>query len=209
MERCYRSVLQDGRQGQLEEIAREGIQSSAKALSLMLGREIEIEAPAVRLLPISSVCQTVGHPEEVVAAVYLLIEGDSSGYILLFFPQANALQLVDMLMDLPVGSTTGLGDLERSALGEAANVAGSAFLNRLAVLTALSCRPSPPAVVIDMAWAILDVVLVEAARYGDDVLMLEMIFVTPEQQVKGFFWVIPTPELLQAALAAKIMGKEG
>lgn len=207
MERGYRAILQDGRQEQLEEIAQEGIQRSAAALSQMVSREIRIEASAVKLLPISSVIQEVSHPEEEVAAVYLLIEGSSGGCILLFFPSANARRLIDLLLDLPEGSTTELGELERSALGEAANVIGSAFLNRLAALMELPCRPSPPAVAIDMAGAILDVVLVEAAQYGDDVLMLETVFVASEQQVKGFFWVIPTPQLLQTVLAAR-MGAE-
>ena len=191
-------------QDMLRPLIIEGMGKSAKALSLMMGKEMTIEAATMELQPISTVPCMVGDPEEIVAAAYLTVEGNLAGHVMLFFPLGNALSMIDILLDLPQGSTVELEELERSALGEAGNVMGSAFLNHLAETTSLCCRPSPPAVIEDMAGAVLSIILTEAARYGNDVLVMETVFSSSEGNVKGHFWVVPTPELLQAMVSADL-----
>jgi chemotaxis protein CheC len=117
----------------------------------------------------------VGDPESEMVGIYLLMKGDLSGQAILIFPLASALNLADALLDAPLGTSSSLGDLECSALAEAGNLTVSYFLNAMAALTGIPLRPSPPAVMVDMLGAILNVVITSLAATSDDLLMIETV----------------------------------
>jgi len=52
-------------------------------------------------------------------------------------------------------------------------------------------RPSPPAVIVDMVGAILNVVTATVAGISDEVLMLQGTFVRAGREVEVMFWIIP------------------
>ena len=73
-------------------------------------------------------------------------------------------ELIDLQIGLVPGSTRNLGEMELSVMGEMGNITGSFFLNALADATNLTLAPSPPAVMVDMAGAILDIALAEIMK---------------------------------------------
>ena len=87
--------------------------------------------------------------------------------------------------------------MEESALGEMGNIIGSFFLNTLADETGLDLRPSPPAVMMDMVGAIMDVALAELLADANDLTLVETTFGTPDQQINGTFLVMPSPVLMK------------
>lgn len=196
----YKTVLAAEQRAYLQTLARDGLTRAADALSRLAGHPIQILLTTVDLVPVQAVPGFLGGPETVVSAVYLQITGQLEGYILLLFPLSNAMHVTDLMLGLPPGSTRTLGELEQSALGEAGNVTGSAFLNYLSEISGLDGRPSPPAVVIDMVGAVLDLMLIQASQYGDDILMLEAIFRGAEESITGYLWVVPMPGSLRAIL---------
>ncbi len=182
----------------LEVMAGEGIRSAGRGLSQMIGQKITVTQPAVSLVRLSEIADLLGGPENEAVGVYLRAEGQMSGQIMLIFPYEKALQLVDLLLDEPEGTTQQLGPYERSALAEVGNLSGSFFLNSIASMLGLEARPTPPAVMVDMVGAILDVIIATTAVVSEYVLMIRATFLQGDREAEASFWVIPDPRVLEA-----------
>ena len=196
----FPGMLREDHHRVLREVADRGTSNAAAGLSEMVGRKITIRTPDVLVLSFADVQKLLGEPEDTVVGVYLAVSGEVEGHILLLLSPADAKGLVDMVMDLPQGTTTALGALERSALGEVGNLTGSFFLNALADLTRLGSHPSPPAVMVDMGAAVLDVPLTALARSCDEALVMNTVFSDDQRQIQAFFLVMPDLPSLKAIL---------
>jgi chemotaxis protein CheC len=184
----------------LKSIANEGVKSAAYGFSGMIGRKIEVGKPTGRLVPILSIPEIVGGPDDDAVGIYLRFKGDLVGQIMMIIPDRKAMELVDLLMDVPPGTTQHLGSLERSALGELGNLCGSFFLNSIAKIVDADFRPSPPAVMVDMVGAILDIVVATTGGISDQVLLMQTNFIDGDRCVEADFWVIPDMNTLQALI---------
>lgn len=181
----------------LQTMASEGMTQASKGFSDMIGTKVSLSQPQVRLVPLGDVPMLLGGPEREAVGIYLRATGQMSGQIMLIFSYPKALELVDLLMGQTAGTTKALGRLERSALAELGNLTTSFFLNAIASSTGISARPSPPAVMVDMIGAILDIVITSYGEVGKYVLMLQVAFLTENREVEADFWVIPDPKTLE------------
>ena len=118
-------------------------------------------------------------------------EGEMMTQFMTVIPYQRALELVDLLMDQDIGTTQVLGSLERSALAEVGNLTASFFMNSLANISGVGLRPTPPAVMVDMAGAIIDIVIATTGGISEYVMMLKTKFRLNHREVKADFWVIP------------------
>jgi chemotaxis protein CheC len=184
----------------LKSIASEGIKNAARGFSGMIGHKIEVSNPVATLVPLFQIAQIVGGPENEAVGIYLRIEGDLLGQIMMIIPYTKSLELVDLLMDLPEGTTQSLGSMERSALGELGNMCGAFFLNSLSKMIGASFRPTPPAVMVDMVGAILDIIIATTGGVSDHVLLMQANLMDGQRSVEADFWVIPDLNTLQALL---------
>lgn len=184
----------------LEMIARSGTENSARGLTEMIGREVTISPPKLKMVPLKGIPNILGGPEAVVVGLYFSIEGAMTGHMMFALPIDRALTLVDMLMDEPAGTTENLGAMEISALGEAGNIMSSFFLTSMSNLTESVIMPSPPAVLVDMAGAILGSVLLELAMEKDEILVIETSFLESGHDVRGFFLFLASEEALQSVI---------
>jgi chemotaxis protein CheC len=182
-----------GTEKKLVDIFQACLQNSARGLSEMVGRRIDIHLPKIEEIPIGHVIDRVGGPETEMVGIYLLIDGDVSGQTILMLSLTEALFLVDLLLGEPPGTTTHLGDLERSALAETGNLTAAFFLNEIDALTGISLRPSPPAVIVDMLGAIIDVITAPIAVISDKLSIVETVFEDDGRTVLAHFWILPFP----------------
>lgn len=187
----------------LNTIASEGIKNAADGFSGMVGRRIEVSNPEIELVPLLTIPKIVGGLEDDAVGVYLRFEGDMMGQIMMIIPHQKALELVDLLMGLEKGTTKRLGSLERSALGELGNLCGTFFLNSIAKTVGASFRPSPPAIMVDMLGAILDIVVATAGGVNEHVLLMHANFMDGVRFVETDFWVIPDMKALNNLLKKK------
>jgi len=176
---------------QLKSLANEGVKNAAYGFSSMIGRKVHVGQPKGRLVPILTIPEIVGSPDEDAVGIYLRFEGDLVGQMMMIIPNQKAMELVDLLMDVPAGTTQHLGPLERSALGELGNLCGSFFLNSIASNFHADFRPSPPAVLVDMVGAILDIVVATSGSVSEQVLLMQANFTDGDRCVEADFWVIP------------------
>ncbi len=181
----------------LETTGIQGFQHAAEGLSGMLGEQIMSSRPATRMVPLVEIPNVLGGPEREAVGIYLQSEGDLVAQFVLVLPFEKACELVDLVIGEPVGSTKTLGSMERSALGEVGNITTGYFLNRVATIMHWDARPSPPAVIVDMVGAILNVVTATVAGISDEVLMLQGTFVRAGREVEVMFWIIPDANSLE------------
>jgi len=186
----------------LKEIGNVGAGNSATALSQLINRKIDMTVPQIAIMPLGDVPDVVGGPDAMVAGVFLRVYGPAPSSILFLLPRESAFSLVDMLMGREQGYTTSLNSMDESALMEIGNILAGAYLNALSYFTKLTLLPSIPALAMDMAGAILSVVLIQLGEMGDHALVIETEFATENDGVKGHFFLIPDPGSLSTILAA-------
>jgi chemotaxis protein CheC len=185
-----------------EHVLRQVMWRVTSGLSAITGRIISNDVPQVEKIPICQVAEHAGDPEANMVGIYLLMRGRLRGQAILILPMNSALYLVDLLTGQPQGTTTELGVVEHSALAEVGNIAVSRFLSGVASLGAMPdlLLPSPPAVMVNMLGATLDVIVTPVAAVRDDLLIIDMAFRDTRGAVRGRFWVLPDPALLDLAV---------
>jgi chemotaxis protein CheC len=178
-------------------LIQKGTAKSMENLSQMVGQEIETKTFRLREIPIAQISELVGGPEVMSVGIYLTVHGSADGHLMLIYDPGIACAFVDLLMMQPEGTTTTLGEMEQSALGEMGNIVGASFLNVLADDVGMDLRPSPPAVMLDMAGALLDLVAADLLMTQDDAFVAETTFSAPGREITGMFFVMPSASLME------------
>lgn len=180
----------------LSSVAREGAVRAGRGLSGLMGQEIAIHVPSVRLGTKADACDAVGGEESVVLGAYLTISGDITGHVMLMFPERRALECVDLMCGQAPGTTTEADELAESAIGELGNIVGSAFVNALADHVNLVLHPSPPSILHDMAIALVESIYAEVLSQGGDVAMIDTVFEDHTGNTAGLLIIAPDPVCL-------------
>ena len=188
----------------LREVANIGAGHAATALSQMTNATIMISVPRINIAPLEDVPPQISAPEEPVAAVLMQIMGDLAGRTLLVFPKPTAHRLAELMLRRPKGSSTDLGELEQSAIKEAANILSGAYMNALSDFMGMMLLPSPPSLAIDMSTAVLTSTYLQFGNDYDLVFCVESSFYMKEydEHLRGFFLLLPDLASLHAILRA-------
>lgn len=186
----------------LKEIGNIGAGNAMTALSQMIQCKVDMKVPQVRLLGFDEIGTLMGGEEQLMVGIYLAVEGDVTGSIMFLLKQESAKHLVNKLM-MGMGSPgrLDLDEMELSAMQEVSNIITGAYLNSLSTLTNLTIYPSPPAVTVDMAGAILSVPAIEFGTMGDNILLIQTQFYD-ETKIDGYFILIPDLKSYEKILKA-------
>lgn len=174
----------------LRELGNIGAGNAMTALSQMLGCKVDMRVPQIQLLEFKDVGAVMGGEEQIMAGVYLGVEGDITGSMMFLMEQGSARHLLSKLM---MGMTLGEGaftEMELSAMMEVGNIITGAYLNSLSAMTNLKIFPTPPELAVDMAGAILSVPAIEFGIIGDNILLIQSQFFD-EVEIDGYFILIP------------------
>ena len=82
----------------LREIGNIGAGNATTALAQMLNTKVDMHVPKVDLLEFSEVGEAMGGEEQIMAGIYLIVEGDISGSIMFLLEKSSAKALVAKLM---------------------------------------------------------------------------------------------------------------
>jgi chemotaxis protein CheC len=174
--------LSELEQDALAEIANLGVSRAATSLRQLVGEQVLLSVPAVKIVTRSTASELVerGGASRLVA-VQQSFEGPFSGRALLIFPQAQSLELVRSI----VGEDHSLEDvidLEEEALAETGNIILNACLATIANVLRRTMRMSLPSIVRGDGDALFDV----GAGGGNLVLFLYIDFTIKKHDVRGF-----------------------
>lgn len=185
----------------LKEIGNIGAGNATTALAQMLNRKVDMKVPQVQLLDFKEVGAVMGGEEQIMAGIYLLVEGDITGSIMFLLRQDSARELVGKLLGMPAQDGSSMTEMELSALKEIGNIITGAYLNALSSLTNMTIYPSVPDLSIDMAGAILSVPAIEFGELGDKILLIQSQF-TDEKELDGYFILVPDLESYDKIMAS-------
>jgi len=185
----------------LKEIGNIGAGNAMTALSQMLQCKVDMKVPQVQLLEFSQVGQMMGGEEQIMVGVFLGVEGDITGSMMFMVEEKSARHLIQKITMgmLPEGSE--FDEMGLSAMREVGNIISGAYLNSLSTLTNMKVYPTPPALTVDMAGAILSVPAIQFGIYGDKILMIQSQFYD-EIELDGYFVLIPDIESYAKILTA-------
>ena len=175
----------------LKEIGNIGAGNAMTALSQMLQCKIDMRVPQVKLLNFQEVGALMGGEEQIMACVMLSVEGDITGNMMFMIETSSARRLINkVMMGYAQPGEAEFTEMELSAMKEVGNIITGAYLNSIASLTNLKIYPSPPALTIDMAGAILSVPAIQFGELGDKMLLIQTQFFD-ENVLDGYFILVP------------------
>lgn len=174
----------------LKELGNIGAGNAMTALSQMLQCKIDMQVPQVKLSEFNAVGEMMGGEEQIMAAVFLGVEGEITGTMMFMVEISSAKHLINKVMMGMASEGGDFNEMELSALKEVGNIITGAYLNSLATMTNLKIYPTPPELQIDMVGAILSVPAIQFGMIGDKLLFIQSQFFD-EIEIDGYFILIP------------------
>mgnify|MGYP001055834300 FL=1 len=184
----------------LRELGNIGAGNATTALAQMLQCKVDMSVPKVGLLEFREVGEAMGGEEQIMAGIYLGVEGDITGSIMFLLEKNSARFLVSKLMGMEMEGEE-FSEMEFSAMKEVGNIITGAYLNSLSSLTNLKIFPTVPDVAVDMAGAIMSVPAIQFGAVGDRMLLIQTQFFD-EVAIDGYFILIPDLESYSKILSA-------
>ncbi len=195
----------------LREIGNIGAGNAVSALAKMLGKKVDMFVPVVNLVGFSEIANFIGGPENIIFGILVNLSGDINGMMMFLSTRSTAQSLIRILLgnvnqnnDEAENSENkfNYSEMELSAFSEIGNILASSYLGSLAQLINKDIKPSVPYLSIDMANAILSVPAIEFGKIADSVLFIESVFATEEENVSGYFILVPDYESFGKILKA-------
>ncbi|KEO82954.1 chemotaxis protein CheC [Tumebacillus flagellatus] len=176
----------------LREVGNIGAGHAATALSKLLGSEIQMNVPRVSVVGFEEISEIVGGSEQFVIGIFLRVEGEIPGSIFFLLQVESAKRLVtDLVGSMGSAEPDEFSEMEISALQEIGNILAGSYLSSLADFTKKEMSPTPPAIAVDMAGAILSIGLVQLG--ADYALLVDTEFVQGARNIEGHFFMLPDP----------------
>ena len=175
----------------LREIGSIGTGNAATALSQMLGKEVRITMPEVRIMGYNEAIEWIGGPEAVTAGVLVKMSGDVGG-IMLSVQQLELINFIlETMLDQGIQGYEELQELQQSALIEVGNIMISAFVTALSGLAGININLTVPAFAVDMQGAILTVPMAEYGGMSDYLMTIGGNFVCNGQEIPSHLLLSP------------------
>lgn len=167
----------------IREIGSIGTGNAATALSSMLGCEVRIDMPEVRIMGYNEAIDWIGGPEVITAGVLVHMSGELNGIML----SVQQMEFVNLVLERMIGKTVEqyeqLTELEQSALVEVGNIMISTFINALSSLAEITTHLTVPAFAVDMQGAILTVPMAEFGGQSDYIMTIGSNFICGGREV--------------------------
>lgn len=185
----------------LKEIGNIGAGNATTAIAGMLGMNLSMKVPSVRLMDASKLGDAICPEEETIVGIFLEVTSDVTGSMMFVMKMPAAHFLVNKLMGRDTSCDEPFDEMDLSAMKEIGNIIAGSYLSALSTMTGLKILPSVPYIAVDMAASILSVPAIQFGQYGDNALFVETEF-GDEVMLDGYFVLMPDPESYSALLSA-------
>ena len=197
------SRLSPERLDALKEVANIGAGHAATALSLMTGARIMIDVPTVSVAPLDELIPGIAEADEQIVSVMMDMYGSLKGHTLLALPLVTGRRLADLMLRRERRPGGVLDPLEESALKEAGNILGGAYMTALSEFLEMTLLPSPPRLSVGTTTVVM-AAHKEQASSAAAACCVETEFTFEEigERFRGFFLLLPDSESFDAIFRA-------
>ena len=187
----------------LKEVANIGAGHAATALSLMTGARIMIDVPTVNVAPLEELIPGIAEEGSQVVSVLMDMHGSLRGHTLLALPLATGRRLADLMLRRERRDGGTLDLLEESALKEAGNILGGAYMTALSEFLGMTLLPSPPRLTVGTTNSVMEDHRREASSAAAACCVeTEFNFEEIGDRFRGFFLLLPDAASFDAIFAA-------
>lgn len=198
-----KQVLSPERMDALKEVANIGAGHAATALSLMTGARIMIDVPTVNVAPLEELIPGIADENSQIVSVLMDMYGSLKGHTLLCLPLITARRLADLMLRRERRSGGKLDPLEESALKEAGNILGGAYMTALSEFLGMTLLPSPPTLTVGTTTDVMAEHRRQAANAAAACCVeTEFSFEEVGERFRGFFLLLPDAESFDAIFRA-------
>ena len=184
----------------LTEVGNIGSGNAVTAFSAMIGRAVDIQVPAVKLLDFQTAIDFAGGAEKLVAGILVQISGDIEGMMLFLLEQ----DMVDLIVSTFFGQDTvsllGLTPDMVSALNETGNIMSGSYVNAIAELAQMKINVGVPMMCVDMVGAIMSVPVSIIGEMSDKLLFIDSPLIIDKTEIKSKMMLLPTVNSLDTLL---------
>lgn len=185
----------------LKEIGNIGAGNATTALAQMLNKKLDMQVPVVKIVDLAHLPGIIGGEENLVVAIYVMLDGDIEGSMLFVMPEESAHALVNSLFARTEDDKQPFSEMDLSAIQEIGNIMTGAYLSAISTLTKLSINESIPYLSIDMAAAVLSVPAIEFGKMGDQALLIQTQF-GDEVAIDGYYILMPAVDSYSRIMSA-------
>jgi chemotaxis protein CheC len=187
----------------LKEVANIGAGHAATALSLMTGARIMIDVPTINIAPLSELIPGIAEEGSEIVSVLMDMHGSLRGHTLLALPLSTGRRLADLMLRRERREGGSLDMLEESALKEAGNILGGAYMTALSEFLGMTLLPSPPRLTVGTTKTVMDEHKRQASSAAAACCVeTEFNFEEIGERFRGFFLLLPDAESFDAIFAA-------
>jgi len=189
---------------------------ASKALSQMTSQNIEISLSKLGLHPIEKIPTLVGNPSDVVATVYLKLDGQKddltfpTSALLFMYSISSGAEIAAMMQGMdPSGAADKkeLDEIDVSALKETGNILAGACATTMSEFFKFKLLEGLPNYACDMLQAVLDNVLAQIASKAEDTLYFDIVLSIRDHKISSSFLIVFDP-LIRDQLIEKLSKPE-
>lgn len=165
----------------LAELLRPGSHNASEMLAKWIGKPSVVEILALEQLPLDEATDLLGANGQPMCFCITELAGMITGELILAFDDDSGMELVDMLLDQPSGTTDEWTEMAISAVNETTNILSCAYLNALSASIsweddAASMIPTSPKFVRDFAPSLLQFALMGQAISSETIILARTSF---------------------------------
>jgi chemotaxis protein CheC len=196
-------TLSAERMDALKEVANIGAGHAATALSMMTGARIMIDVPTVNVAPLEELIPGIADANSQIVSVMMDMHGSLQGHTLLALPLITGRRLADLMLRRERRPGGALDMLEESALKEAGNILGGAYMTALSEFLSMTLLPSPPRLTVGTTHDVMDEHRKQASNAAAACCVeTEFTFEEIGERFRGFFLLLPDAASFDAIFRA-------
>ena len=182
----------------LQKAADSGSKKVSEAFSKLSGSPAVAEISKVEIVPLATAAERIQRPDGQAVVTYGQLLSGVSGVSLLLLSREDALVLVDLLNQQPVGTTGILKDIDRSAIKETLNILSNSYMTALSETAGIDLGLGVPGMItIERMKDIVDTLVAKKSSDGDSAIIFETVLSITEHKVKASLYLLFNEDLVK------------
>ncbi|MFA0821603.1 MAG: chemotaxis protein CheC [Methanomethylovorans sp.] len=192
------SKLTDFHYSALKEISNIGIGHAVTSLATMLGSEVKIMTPNLRVAKIEEVAEYSGGADKLVSGVLMKLSGGINGYMVMLLPLESAQLICTTITQEENPDIT--NPMNESLISEVGHILGSTYMTAFSDFLKVDVFASAPYHTYDMIGAIMDNILIQMSQEVEHAIILDTLFMLKGNGMDGKILTLFDPLSLELIL---------
>ena len=156
----------------LKEMGSIGGGNAATALSSMLSAKVNMTLPRAEILEFNEALERLGHPEDLIAAVFVEMSGEIQGIMLFIVPQEFSDEVLFRMLGKTRVELLEMEEIDSSVLTEIGNIVISSYVTALSSLANVEVELSVPQFTVNMLGGVMSLPLAMMGQHSDRIMMV-------------------------------------